>query len=343
MLRGSRPWLSRLDFRIDRAGLVGRCSRRRCNVKRLGRNRCLFRTEPGGEAAIRRRAGFCQPFNALEDFLASDLDGVLIATLHTTHADLVVAAANARRHVFVDKPLALTVSESDRAIAATERAGVVLQVGHNRRRQAANRRIKELIATGELGAPLEVSSTHAAPLLFNPNLAQWRRRLEETPVGGMAALGVHQVDTFHYLVGPVEGVFARSTCLLLEGEVDDTSTILFQFESGVQGQLFTSMATGPAVEVTVHGTEAIARNTGDGARLTLQRRGSTDVEEQSLELVDTIADQLAEFAAAIRGEGKPETDGLEARENGGGVRGDCRERRRKSVGRGRLPVEKFSL
>ena len=87
-------------------------------------------------------------------------------------------------------------------------------------------------------------------------------------MGGMAALGVHQVDTFHYLAGPVEGVFARSTRLLPEGEVDDTSTILFQFESGVQGQLFTSMATGPAVEVTVHGTEAIARNTGDGARLT---------------------------------------------------------------------------
>ena len=94
---------------------------------------------------------------------------------------------------------------------------MVLQVGHNRRRQAANRRIKELIATGELGAPLEVSSTHAAPLLFNPNLAQWRRRLEETPVGGMAALGVHQVDTFHYLAGPIEGVFARSTRLLPKG------------------------------------------------------------------------------------------------------------------------------
>ena len=205
------------------------------------------------------------------------------------------------------------MSEADRAIAATDQAGVVLQVGHNRRRQSANRRIKKLIASGELGAPLEVSATHAAPLLFNPNLAQWRRRLEETPVGGMAALGVHQVDTFHYLAGPISGVFARSTRLLPEGEVDDTSTILFQFDSGAQGHLFTSMATGPAVEVTMHGTEAIARNTGDGARLTLQRRGSTEQEEMPLEPIDTIADQLAEFAVAIRGEGKPETDGVEAR------------------------------
>ena len=271
-----------------------------------------FARSPEARAKFAGERG-CQPFDTLEDFLASDLDGVLIATPHTTHADLVVAAASAGRHVFVDKPLALTVSESDRAIAATERAGVVLQVGHNRRRQSANRRIKELIASGDLGALLEISSTHAAPLLLNPNLAQWRRRLEETPVGGMAALGVHQVDTFHYLAGPIEGVFARSTHLLPEGDVDDTSTILFQFESGVQGQLFTSMATGPAVEVTVHGTDAIARNTGDGARLTLQRRGSTEMEEQPLDSIDTIADQLTEFAAAIRGEGKPETDGVEAR------------------------------
>ena len=272
---------------------------------------CFARSPEAREKFANERS--CQPFDTLEGLLTSDLDGVLIATPHTTHADLVVAAANAGRHVFVDKPLTLTVSESDRAIEAAEEAGVVLQVGHNRRRQSANRRIKELTTSGEIGAMLEISSTHAAPLLFNPNLAQWRRRLEEAPVGGMAALGVHQVDTFHYLAGPIIGVFARSERLLPEGEVDDTSTILFQFESGVQGQLFTSMATGPVVEVTVHGTDAIARNTGDGARLTLQRRGSTEQEEQPLESVDTIADQLTEFAAAIRGVVKPETDGGEAR------------------------------
>jgi predicted dehydrogenase len=255
----------------------------------------------------------CTPFESLDELLASDIDGVLIATPHTTHTDLVIAAAEASKHVFVDKPLTLTVADADRAIAAAENAGVVLQVGHNRRRQPANRRIKELIDVGELGDLLQVNSTHAAPLLFNPNLALWRRKLEEAPVGGMAALGVHQVDTFHYLAGPITGVFARSTRLLPEGEVDDTSSIMFQFESGIQGHLFTSMATGPIVEVTVHGMEAVARNTGDGASLTLQRRGSTDQEPIPLEQLDTIADEVAEFVSAIRGKVKPETDGVEGR------------------------------
>ena len=77
------------------------------------------------------------------------------------------------------KPLTLTVAEATRAIDAANASGVVLQVGHNRRRQPANRRIKELVESGDLGDLLEVSSTHTAPLLFNPNLAPWRRRLEE--------------------------------------------------------------------------------------------------------------------------------------------------------------------
>lgn len=255
----------------------------------------------------------CRPFESLDELLEADIDGVLIATPHTTHADLVIAAAQAGKHVFVDKPLTLTVADATRAIRAAEEAGVVLQVGHNRRRQPANRRIKESAESGELGELLAVSATHAAPLLFNPNLAPWRRELEEAPVGGMAALGIHQVDTFHYLAGPIAGVFTRSTRLLPEGEVDDTTTVVFEFESGIQGHLFTSMATGPAVEVTVHGTEAIARNTGDGARLTIQKRGSTDLLDESLQPLDTIADELIEFGRAIRNQSQPETDGIEAR------------------------------
>ncbi len=269
---------------------------------RSGQARDAFATEHG-----------CMPAASLAELLGSDVDGVVVATPHTTHADLVVAAARAGKHVFVDKPLTMTVAEADRAIDATDDAGVVLQVGHNRRRQPANRWIRQALDDGELGELLAVTSTHAAPLLFNPNLAPWRRELAESPVGGMAALGIHQIDNFHFLAGSIAAVLADSTQLLPEGEVDDTTMISLQFETGALGHLFTSMATGPAVELTAFGTGAIARNTGDGARLTLQSRGSTEQTEVPLDPLDTVADQLAEFAAAIRGETQPETDGIEAR------------------------------
>ena len=138
--------------------------------------------------------------------------------------------------------------------------------------------------------------------------------LAESPVGGMAALGIHQIDNFHYLAGSMGAVLAESTRLLPEGEVDDTTMISLRFESGALGHLFTSMATGPTVELTAFGTEAIARNTGDGARLTLQSRGSTEQTEVPLDPLDTVADQFGEFAAAIRGETQPETGGLESAE-----------------------------
>ena len=98
------------------------------------------RPSPQSTAAARR---------SLDELLGSDIDGVLVATPHTTHADLVVAAARAGKHVFVDKPITLTLAEADRAIDATDHAGVVLQVGHNRRRQPANRRIKTALDGGD--------------------------------------------------------------------------------------------------------------------------------------------------------------------------------------------------
>ena len=255
----------------------------------------------------------CTSHDSLETLLASDIDGVVVATPHLSHADLVVAAAEAGKHVFVDKPLTVELSEADRAIAAADNAGVVLQVGHNRRRQPANRRIKEWVRSGELGSVVEVGAIHVAPLLFNPGLPQWRRQRVENPVGGMAALGVHQVDTFHYLAGPISGVFVLSHRTQADGEVDDVSSIVFQFASGAHGHLLTSLVSGPAVEVSVYGTEAIARNTADGASLTRQARGSADQESIPIAPLDTIADELDEFARSIRGEAVPETDGKEAR------------------------------
>jgi predicted dehydrogenase len=254
------------------------------------------------------------PAGSLDQLLDGfDLDGVLIATPHSTHRDLAVRAALASKHVFVDKPLTLTVAEADEVIAATDANDVVLQVGHNRRRQPANRRIRVMIDEGELGMVHSLQVHHSAPLLFNPSLPPWRRSRAENPVGGMAALGVHQVDTFQYMAGPIVRVGTMSTRLLPDGEIDDTSVISLEFESGALGQLLMSQAAGPIVDLAINGTEATARNLGDGEILTVQRRGSTDVEPVDLQQINTVEDELDEFCRAIKGEASPETDGRVAR------------------------------
>jgi predicted dehydrogenase len=254
------------------------------------------------------------PFDNLSDLLASDIEGVLIATPHTTHAPLAVEAARAGKHVFIDKPLSLTMDEADEILEAANESGVSVQVGHNRRRQPANRRLADMIGTGELGALVEVSAVHHSPLLLNPSLAAWRRRPEESPAGGMTALGVHQIDTLHYLIGPVARVFASSRRSFPEHEVDSFTSVDLVFESGVSGHLSTSMVTGPVVDVAVYGTDAIARNRNDGSSLSIQYRGS--FEETSLDMteLDTIADQLAQFCQVVRGEAAPETGIVEGRD-----------------------------
>ena len=273
---------------------------------------CFARTPERREAFA--EAHGCEPVSSIDALFAdSDIDGVLIATPHSTHDDLISMAAAAGKHVFVEKPLTLTVEEADRAIAATAAAGVVLQVGHNRRRQPANRRIRSMIDGGELGAVHHLEANHSGPLALNPDLPAWRKDSAETPGGGMTAMGVHQIDTFQYFAGPIARASAVSTSLSPDWQSDDTTAVIFEFSSGVIGQLVTCQATGPVVDVAVHGRDASAWNLIDGAKLLVQQRGTTDRREVDTPVLDTIADELVEFAAAIHGEASPETDGAVGR------------------------------
>ena len=106
---------------------------------------CFARTPESREEFARKQGCEAAPsYEAVLDDPA--IDGVILAIPHSTHADYVVTAAAAGKHVFVEKPFTLTVADAKRAIAAMEEAGKVLLVGHNRRRLPAIRRLKELIA-----------------------------------------------------------------------------------------------------------------------------------------------------------------------------------------------------
>jgi predicted dehydrogenase len=273
---------------------------------------CFSRTPATREAFAAKRG--CVAFESYEEMLASDIEGVLLATSHSSHIDQILQAAAAGKHVFVDKPLTLTVEDADRAIAAAEAAGIVLQVGHNRRRLPANRKIKEMIDSGEFGTVQHFDGVHTAPMLFKPDLPAWRQRRDEIPAGGMTPLGVHQLDSFLYLGGPITRVSAFSKQLMPElGELDDTTIINFEFASGATGSLFTSVISGPIVDLMAHGSERVAWNKFDGGVLEILERGNPTRHVVDLPALDTIADQLVEFAGAIRGEATPETGGAEGR------------------------------
>lgn len=242
-----------------------------------------------------------------------DVEAVLIATPHSTHADLVIEAADAGKHVFVDKPFTLTVAEGKPAVRAAEVAGVVLQVGHNRRRQPANRRLKQLVNEGALGMIHYAEANLSYPKGLNPRTG-WRGDPAESPAGGMTGLGIHMADNLNYLLGRPARVAAFSKQLIAVGTLDDVTTATLEYHDGPLAVLGTSMVIPDIARTAVWGTEGAAWNENDGERFLRQEVGSKEWVEEEIETLDTVRDELEEFAANVRRGSRPETGGPEALE-----------------------------
>jgi predicted dehydrogenase len=260
----------------------------------------------------------CRALPSFDAVLADpDVEAVIITTPHSLHAEQVVAAAAAGKHVFVDKPFTLTLADAHRATDACRRARVVLAVGHQRRRQPASRALKRLLDEGALGRAAQIEGNFSANIGFTLTPDMWRTVRAETPGGPMTNLGIHHVDTYRYFLGPIARVTAFVRRVALTGvEIDDATSILFEFASGSLGYLGTSWvhANRTAV-ITVHGTEAHAWHEADGTQLFLARRGHPERAAVPLTPVDPVVEELAEFARCVRDGAKPEVGGEEATEN----------------------------
>ncbi len=247
---------------------------------------------------------------SVEELIADpDVEAVIVATPHSTHVDYVMAALEAGKHVFVDKPFAMSVEGGRRCIAAAEEAGTVLQVGHQRRRQEANRRIKAMIDAGELGTVIALEANYSAPGGGNPSPDNWRQNPEERPLSGLTPFGVHVIDTFQSFVGPITGVCAISTRPFGKTSLDDGAILTFQFASGAIGTLLTSTTVPSTNRVGALGTAAAAWNDQDGQRLLIQEISEKAPREEPVGQTDTIAEQMADFARCIREGGTPEVNG----------------------------------
>jgi predicted dehydrogenase len=250
----------------------------------------------------------CKPAESLEEIWQDpSVEGVLMATPHAVRQELIAQAAAAGKHIFVEKPLALTGAEARASARAAEAAGVLLQVGHNKRRQTGNRRLHEMLHSGELGQLQHIEANISVPVAFKPDLPEWRKSPEQIPAGGMTPLGVHHIDTIQYLGGPIRSVSAISKKVYGALDVDDVTAMLFELESGPLAYLVTLLATAGVNTVTVYGSDAAAWSEEDGKRLFLQKRGEPSRNELPVTPIDTVADEMAEFADSIRSGTKPET------------------------------------
>jgi predicted dehydrogenase len=207
-----------------------------------------------------------QKLKLVENFEAllsdSTIDAVVLATPHSQHGPQVVAAAGAGKHVFCEKPFALTKRDAEAAVEATRRAGVTLGLGYNRRFHPEMTKLRERIRSGDLGTILHVEATMTFPnaLLLKPT--QWRAHKDETPCGGLTPMGVHAVDGMIDLCGTVDHVFCQSFRRVVEIDADDTTSMLFRMKDGMSGYLGTMTATGPGFSFQVFGSKGWVRLEG---------------------------------------------------------------------------------
>jgi UDP-N-acetyl-2-amino-2-deoxyglucuronate dehydrogenase len=268
---------------------------------------CFARTEATRQVFAEKYG--CRAAGSLEEILKdTEVQGLLSATPHSHHPKLIELAASAGKHIFVEKPLTLTVVEAKKAIEAAQKAGIVLQVGHHRRRLGANRRIKEMIDQNELGVPHQFEATF---VISKPQPPTWRSNPDEQPLGGLTGLGVHMIDSLHYFTGPMKRVFCLSKQITGQQPVDEATVVAVEFERGPLGYIGFSLSQPRVCNVAAFGNKASAWSEEDGTRLYFQKSSEFTRTELPVQAGDAIADQITEFAQSIWGEATPETGGPE--------------------------------
>ena len=260
---------------------------------------CYSRSEEKRDA-FAEKYGTAQ-HDSYEAVLADDgVDAVILTTPHSTHAEQVIAAA-AGKHVFCEKPFTLTRESAQAAVDACAEAGVVLAIGQNRRWHSTTRRLKAMLEAGEFGTVLHAEANFSVPSALGYKDEHWRSNRIESPAGSITGLGIHMIDALVYLMGPIARVAAQAYRRAVPVDIDDTTSVLFAFESGTSGYLGTMFACPHTSYINVYGTGGNAFAQIDNSQLILQAADGKRREEP-VEANDTLRLELDEFAAACAGE-----------------------------------------
>ena len=181
----------------------------------------------------------------LKDALDDDeVDAIVLATPHSLHEEQILEVAQMGKHVFCEKPLALTRASADKSVAACDEAGVVLGMGHERRFEPAMVKIRELVKSRSLGDIMHVESNFSHDKLANLPADNWRVSRSESPAAGLTATGIHLTDAYITMFGPVEEVYAHTARRNPANLNGDVLSFHVQFRSGATG-IFNSVLETP--------------------------------------------------------------------------------------------------
>lgn len=257
-----------------------------------------------------------------------DVEMVILATPEFGHRAQTEAAAAAGKHVLCEKPMAPSLEDADAMIAACERAGVHLTVGHSRRATTRYTVARDLVRAGRIGELRlfrENERRGRAPV-GQEGLYWSRRHWTGDParsVGVALTNAIHETDLFGWFLGSEpRSVFAETRVTRLEGVVPDFISITARFANGAVAAAEVNNSAPPGYpgyhQLELIGTEGrITAHDLDQQALTLYRdegASAPDVFQRLLRFDDAYLSQLVQMLRAVRGAGSPAVDPREARQ-----------------------------
>jgi len=214
---------------------------------------------PSAVRAAAREYGWDEAATDWQEVVArKDIDIVDVSTPGDSHMEIAIAAARAGKAVLCEKPLANTVRDAERMLAAVEKAGVVHMICHNYRRAPAVMLARQLIAEGQLGTIRHYRGTYLQDWITDPNFPLvWRLDKKKAGSGALGDIAAHSIDLARFLVGEISEVAADLATFVKmrplpdnskkrgRVTVDDASVSLVRFANGAIGTIeATRMAPG---------------------------------------------------------------------------------------------------
>ena len=239
---------------------------------------------------------------SLDEVIADpSIQAVVLATPHSKHRAQVEAIAAAKKHIYCEKPFALSKADAVAMLDACKRAGVVIAVGHHFRLMPSMRVLAELKEAGAFGAIMHVEGNYSHDWLAGYPPDSWRTAPAESRAGGMTGMGIHVLDCFRDLAGPMKRISALSKARALKLPTGDTTAALIEFESGATGTLATTIKTPFDWRIAIYGENCRAESVSE-TRAVLRHAGKEP------EVIDRPADNhlgrnLDYFAKAALGQG----------------------------------------
>ena len=215
--------------------LIGKSSKLKV-VKGVKRN-------PATESEFAREHGFELISDYSKVLKDPAVQGVVLCTPHSVHTDQIIAAAEAGKHVFCEKPLSMTRADVLRAIAAVNANKVVLAVGHERRFEPPILDLMRTIKSGELGTPLQIEANFSQDKFLTLPADNWRLTAKEAPGGPLTATGIHILDLSVGVFGAADYVLCSVKQLGSQLVNGDTLAALVSFKNGGHALLTAILAT----------------------------------------------------------------------------------------------------